>query len=215
MNIRSRDLSEEVAWNDIFSHGSRHFYKRNSIIYHQGSLGDGFYYIFNGIVKIVLSTSDGNERIVDLTGPGELIGEQAMDHKPYYSTAVANEDTVLYYYSFVDFKNLMHTYPTLLSLLIDSTIQKARILSDNVMLDSLRSDQKIALVLLKLIYKLQKNEICLTQQELAAFTGVTRITVYKIFKNWRNLGIICVENRRIVVKEPDELKQQTNIEFVY
>lgn len=199
--------SKDNRWDPYFKYGERIFLKRNAIIYHQGTAGNGFYYLHEGLIKIVTSTTKGGERILDIEGPGQVFGEQALDEKPYFSTAIAVKDSVLYSFSCERFNELIISDPELLSLFMSSTIHKIRILAEEIMLKTITSEQQIAFTLLKMSHACKNYEIYLTQQELANYTGLTRITVYKVLKKWKEDELIDVVNRMFIIKQPETLKQ--------
>ncbi|WP_158651532.1 Crp/Fnr family transcriptional regulator [Mesobacillus jeotgali] len=201
--------STTKKWDQYYEFGQRIFFKRNSIIYEQGTIGNGFYYIHKGLIKIVTAKTKGGEKILSLEGSGQLFGEQAMDQEPYFSTAIAADDCVLYYFSKEQFNEIITRDTEMLSLFMDSTIGKIRILADEILAKGLTAQQKIALTLIKICTTCNTDKIFLTQQELANYTGLTRISVYKAFKQWKEAEIIDVVNRMVIVKQPDTLKKQT------
>ncbi|MFY0544563.1 Crp/Fnr family transcriptional regulator [Brevibacillus sp. H7] len=208
-NLDYKDQTMDELWQPFMKHGERLFMKRNSIIYSQGKTGSGFYYLHKGLIKIVSIKPDGSNKILDVHGPGKLFGEQAVDQKPYFSTAIASDDSILYYFTNQRFKELIFSSPTFLNLFVDSIIQKMRILTEEIMLNVFTAEQHIAFTLLKVRQVCKNDRISLTQQELANYTGLTRITVYKILKKWRNEQVIDIQNRMIHIKQPDVLLRYT------
>lgn len=201
------DPSNEKLWEHYFKYGERIFTKGNTTIYTQGLIGDGFYFLQKGLVKIVTTNSNGMERILHIEGAGQVFGEQAFDKKPYFSSAVTVMDSVLYYFSCKRFNELIVSDHELLNLVLNAAIQKVQILADDIMLKSIPAEKQIAIMLLKIMHTSNDDRIYLTQQELSKYTGLTRITVYKTLKKWKEEGLIEVKNRMIIIKQPDKLKQ--------
>ena len=54
----------------------------------------------------------------------------------------------------------------------------------------------------------QSKEINFTQQELSLYVGLTRITVYKVLKEWTAEGIVSIKNRKIYIFKPEALKEK-------
>jgi CRP-like cAMP-binding protein len=160
-----------------------------------------------GLVKIVTVNQEGNQKILDIHGPGRLFGEQAVDELPYFSTAIAAENSVIYFFSSETFQELVQTSPDFLALFVDSVVQKMQILSEGIILKAFTSEQHIAYTLSKVSQACQCNEIFLTQQDIAKLTGLTRITVYKILKKWKEDNLIDIRNRTIVIKEQEILRK--------
>jgi CRP-like cAMP-binding protein len=91
-------------WQHVLKYGNRQYFKKKTIIYYQGTPGDGFYYVHSGLVKIVASTSAGKERMLNIVVPGQLIGVQAIDRQTHFTTAVTAKDSVLYHFPCDRFK---------------------------------------------------------------------------------------------------------------
>ena len=195
-----------LSWEDYLDYGKRLFYKESSVIFEQGDVGNGFYYIKDGLIKIVSTRSDKNERILDIAGPGLLIGEQIIDQLPYYSTAISQADSVLYYFTKKDYENLTRKNPDVITLLAHSLILKEKLLINNINATGTDSDYQIAHSLLYLMESYHSKEINLTQQDLSSYVGLTRITVYKVLKSWASEGILSIKNRKIYIIDPNALR---------
>jgi CRP-like cAMP-binding protein len=72
---------------------------------------------------------------------------------------------------------------------------------------TLSTEGQIAMILLNLFDDFKNYEIPLSQQELANCTGLTRITVYKILRQWKEEGMIEMRARAFMIKNPDLLKR--------
>jgi len=199
----------DLQWESFLHAGTRQFWKGKSIIYHQGERGDGFYYLHKGLVKIVASTLKGNERILNIVVPGQLLGVQSMDRQTHFTTAIAVKNSVLYHFSCEQFADMMTKHPDLLHLFSQTLNQKMRILLYAINLKALTAEEQIAALLLNICEDHKNHEVPLTQQDLANCTGLTRITVYKTLKQWKEDGIIEMEKRKFIIKRPDLLKRQT------
>jgi CRP-like cAMP-binding protein len=80
------------------------------------------------------------------------------------------------------------------------------ILAEQINLHTLTTEQQIATVLLNIYHDFKSYEIPLTQKDLATCTGLTRITVYKTLKKWKEKKLIDSKNKRFLIKNPDLLK---------
>lgn len=207
----TKENSASSSWESLLKFGKRQFVKRKTILYKHGQIGKGFYYIDKGLFKIVSPTTDGGDRILDVAGPHSLIGEQAGDQQPYFSTAVALEDSIVYYITFDDYRHLAKHHPDLMKLFAHSLIQKVHLLLNEINSKTLTSEHQVAYTLLKLSESCKKYEIQLTQQELADYTGLTRITIYKILKKWKEEHLIDIKNRRFLILQPEALKRLTTV----
>jgi len=73
---------------------------RGTILFQRGQPCDGFYVIVYGQIKLSFISRGGNEKVVDLLGPGQSFGEAVMFmEKPHVVAAQALADSMLLYLS--------------------------------------------------------------------------------------------------------------------
>ena len=73
-------------------------YGKDDVIFSQGELGDGFFYVEEGEVEISAQISDDDRRVFARVGPGEIFGEMAvLDDGPRSATATAGVPTKAYF----------------------------------------------------------------------------------------------------------------------
>lgn len=199
------ECSFSGQWQPYLKYGQRMYLPRKSVIFTQGESASGFYLVQKGLVKTVTVKSDGQEKILEFLGPGKVLGECGLEQAPYYSTAVTTEDSVIYFFSLQHFKDMSYSHPAFVTLLLHALNQKIRILSEENTLSALTAEQQIAYALLKMKRICKSNRLSITQQDIANFTSLTRITVYKIFKKWRESHLIDIQQRTIIIKKPAQL----------
>lgn len=82
-----------------FAHGSREFSaSKGDILFHRGDACNGFHLIVRGQVKIGFLSPQGNEKVIEILGPGQTFGEAIMFmDKPYmvFAQALADSHFVL------------------------------------------------------------------------------------------------------------------------
>ncbi|ABO68507.1 Crp/Fnr family transcriptional regulator [Geobacillus thermodenitrificans] len=197
----------DVKWESFLHYGKRQFVKSRTVIYNQGSIDDGFYYLHKGLVKIVTTTPKGRDRLLNIVVPGQLMGIQIMDGQIHFTTAIAVRNSVIYHFSREQFAKLLMEYPDILTLMIQTLNQKMQILLRTINMKAFSSEEQIAFLLLNICDEFKNHEAPLTQQDLAHCTGLTRITVYKILKKWKEEGIIEIQNRKFLIKRLDLLRK--------
>ena len=203
----TNDFIMENMQDSFLKYGKRIFKKRKTLIFNQGQAGEGVYYLHQGLVKIVTFSSNGNERILDIPKSGQFFGEQVMDHQFYFSSAYTIEDSVVYYFPLPTIQQILLRSPEVSHLLMHSMIQKIRLLAGNIMLSSFSAEQRIAAALLDIYHNNHGKSILITQQELASYIGLTRITIYKVLKEMKEDKVIDMRNRTITIKRPDLLEK--------
>lgn len=69
---------------------------RTEILFHRGDMPHGFYIVVYGQVKLSFSTARGDEKVVELAGPGQSFGEAVMfTERAHVVTTQALTDTLL------------------------------------------------------------------------------------------------------------------------
>src|SRR4051812_11469639 len=100
-------LSElpEPLLSDLFEDASWHSLGDGEALFRAGDLGNGCYRIQTGLVKIVVASQQGEERIISLLGPDDIVGELSMiDGRPRSASVVAIEDCSLSFVSQAKFE---------------------------------------------------------------------------------------------------------------
>src|SRR5262245_58487486 len=74
--------------------------KAGGVLFAAGDAGDGCYRLDKGLLKVMVTSTDGEDRIVAILGPGTVVGELAMiDRMPRSASVVALRDSVLRFVS--------------------------------------------------------------------------------------------------------------------
>ncbi|MBQ7505274.1 MAG: Crp/Fnr family transcriptional regulator [Ruminococcus sp.] len=181
-------------------------FSKGSIIYHQGDYASSFYYLKKGKVRVYMTSPDGVEHTLSTASSGEILGEAAFfDKMPRISSAnalsnievaVINEETLL---------TLTRKYPKLALELLNLQATRIRQLSSQLdAMTFLKANERIAKVLLQNTD--DNNEVSLTHEEIAGATGVTRVTVSKILREFKDKGILKTEYRKIIMFNSEKLQ---------
>ena len=68
-------------------------YPKNTVFITEGDSSDSVFVILSGRVKVFISDTEGHEMILDTQGPGEYVGEMALDGKPRSASVMTLEAT--------------------------------------------------------------------------------------------------------------------------
>jgi CRP/FNR family transcriptional regulator, dissimilatory nitrate respiration regulator len=73
---------------------------RSEILFHRGDMPRGFYIVVYGQIKLSFSTARGDEKVVELVGPGQSFGEAVMFmERPHVVTTQALTDALVLHVS--------------------------------------------------------------------------------------------------------------------
>ena len=82
--------------------------KKNEVIFREGDIGDAFYLIVTGGVRISTFVPGVGEEALTILREGEYFGEMALiDDAPRSASAIANDDTMLLHIGKDDFRKLL------------------------------------------------------------------------------------------------------------
>jgi CRP/FNR family cyclic AMP-dependent transcriptional regulator len=185
------------------------------MLFRKGDPGNQLYGILSGSLKVMVTGSDGKDVIFTLLGPGRIIGEIALlDAEARSASAVAVERTELLTLHRRELIPFLEGHPR-------AAIGLAGVLAAMVRRLSERAEDRhtmplsgrIAKRLLSLAEEHGKRpivggpvEVRLPQQDLADLVGTTRESVNKQLRIWAEAGVIETGRGRVVLKEPEALK---------
>jgi CRP-like cAMP-binding protein len=198
-------------------------YPRHGRLFYQGDPGSGLFVLASGLVKVVVTSEDGEEMVLVTLGPGEALGELSIvDGGPRSASAEALEPTVA----------LVITREVLLDLAArDNGLTEALLHTLGALLRRL-TEQASDLVFLDLPGRMAKLlaglaadhgtetpegielDANLTQTDLAGMVGASRQSVNQILQGFARRGYLQVRGRRIVIHRLDLLRRRGGLDPV-
>jgi CRP/FNR family transcriptional regulator len=190
-------------------------FKRGEMLFRKDDPGTHLYVVLEGAVKIALPGEFGQEALVSIMRTGDFFGELALfDGSPRSASATALEDTRAALLARDDFLSFLETHPGAVRVVLDALAKTIRRLSDRVEdLIFLDVPSRVAKYLLDLAQQdgNSKLELTLTQDELAAFIGASRVSVNRVLGDLERREIIEIRRRHIVIKDADKLAKEIRL----
>jgi CRP/FNR family transcriptional regulator len=197
-------------------------YKRAEVIFRKDDPGTHLYLVLEGAVKISLPGEFGQEALVAIMRPGEFFGELALfDRSPRSAGATALEDTRAALLASDDFLAFLEHHPSAVRVVLETLARTIRRLSDRVEhLTFLDVPSRVAKYLLDLAQAAKQPvaagalgtdgvlELSLTQDELAAFVGASRVSVNRVLGDLERREIVSVKRRRIAILDAERLAKE-------
>jgi len=191
-------------------------YRKGATIFLEGDPGDGFYYVQTGKVKIVKTSDDGRDHIINILGPGDLFAEVLLfNNAAYPATAIAVEDSRIGVIRNSELEKLV-MQNNLLALHLIRELSRRLLFAQGKIKNLALSDVKTrtAAVLLKLLEQqgadYSKGNIAVSldfsRQDLAALVGTTRETVTRTLSALKKDRIIDIDGHRITILGLEDLK---------
>jgi len=180
-------------------------YPKNTVFITEGDSSDSVFVILTGRVKVFISDTEGHEMILDTQGPGEYVGEMALDGKPRSASVMTLEPSTFSVAAREPIREAIRNDPDFALDMISKIIDRARLATNSVKdLALLDVYGRVARLLLNMgVEKDGKLMIPekLTQQEIAERVGASRDMVSRIFRDLTSGGYITVENRYITINK--------------
>ena len=194
---------EDPVVRELATRGQIRSFPKNTVFINEGDRGDSLFVIVTGRVKVFVSDNQGREMILDIHGPGQYVGEMALDGRPRSASVMTLEATICAMVTRDALKDAIVANPDLAMSLIEELIDRARIATDTI--------KNLALMdvygrVARLLLSLARERDCklvvperLTQQDIADRVGASRDMISRIFKDLTTGGYVTVVDRQITL----------------
>ena len=170
--------------------------------------GDVAYIVLDGTVKVQIDGPDGTPVILAILRAGEVAGEMSLvDRLGRSATVVAMEQTAVAWLTHTDFWNCLHSMPAMTFNLAGILSRRLRLANTHfVALATLDVEGRLANQLLALADAYGEATpdggfripFRLTQGDLAALVGASRVRVNQILVSWKHNDFLTVDGRHVI-----------------
>ncbi|WP_316839346.1 Crp/Fnr family transcriptional regulator [Pedobacter gandavensis] len=194
-------------------------YQKGEIIFREGVVPYGIFFIHQGKVKKYKVDPSGKEQIIYVANKGELIGYHAvLSEERYPDFAAAMEDSRISFIPKEDFLSVLNTSPIFANRLLKSLSHEYSVLANNISVFAQRSAVErlaIALIVMREKFKIETEEgkeiiINISRTDLANIAGIAKENVIRLLKEFKTEEIIETEGRKIRVKDIEKLIARSN-----
>jgi CRP/FNR family cyclic AMP-dependent transcriptional regulator len=202
-DVRIENLADPLV-RELARGGQVRSMARNTVFIDEGDKGDSLFVILSGRVKVFVADADGREMVLDIHGPGDYVGELALDGRPRAASVMAMEPTVCSVLTRDALRTAIVANPDLAMNLIGTLIERLRIATEKVRNLALMDVYgRVARLLLSLAVEQPDGRMVvperLTQQDIADRVGASRDMISRIFKDLTIGGYVTIENRTITI----------------
>lgn len=194
-----------------------HFYKKGEIIFREGGIPAGIFYVKSGMVKKYRATPKGGEQIYYLCGKGELLGYHALlGEELYPDSAATTVDSEITFIPKESFLKVLRSSTVLSNTLLKALGHEFSLFINNITNLATKSvRERLAFNLLLLDEKFRTpdqenihNEITLSRTDLANMVGTAKETLVRLLQEFTKAGLIVktatsvrIINRKGLIKE--------------
>lgn len=209
-------LSEEEE-RALSERGRKRRFDPGATIFHEAEVTDRVVVLLEGRAKVATFTEDGKEVVLGVRDPGDLLGEfSAIDGKPTSANVIAMEPVEALVVEVASFKEWLTTHPATALLLLETVLARLRDADrKRVEFSAYDTVARVSRRLFELAERFGEDtgagveiKLPMTQDELAAWTGASRVGVSQALKALRDRGWIETRRRAITVLDMEALKRR-------
>jgi len=191
-------------------------YDKHQTVFYEGKPCHGIYILCTGKVKLIQSSRLGQQHILRIVNPGELIEKNGLYNMNRHSvTCETLERSQINFVEKADFLNLIKKHKDLALKLIDALSRELELAQQKIGHSTFETArERLAEVLLELADKYgtkKESEIAidlyLTREELAELTGTSLETAVRLLSSLKRDKIIKTDGKRITLLDLSKLKQ--------
>jgi len=196
---------------------ARRRYQKGDIVFQKEEPGHALFIVERGGVRIYVPSSQGNDLVLAMLGPGDFFGDLSLlDGRPRSASAAVTMETTLLMLERSDFIALITRRPAAAMAVLEAVASRLRetdeMASDLAFLDVAGRLAKRLLDLAS-VHGVQRLsgiliDLPITQEEMANMIGVTRESVNRNLSDFRRLGLISNQGRRIIIRDGDGLRRR-------
>jgi CRP/FNR family transcriptional regulator len=184
----------------LFADASPRRLAAGEVLFTAGDPGDGCYRLEHGLLKVLVVSPGGEQRIIAILGPGAVVGELAMiDRLPRSASVVALRDSTLRFVSREAFNQAVQAHPETYEALVAILASRLRQADEALVAASfLTVKGRVARALLELAEFAGTRsgphrvvvEDKISHADLAAMAGVARENVSRVLSVWRRRNLV-------------------------
>ena len=206
------DALEEFAANEAYDANLRELaqrgdvrrYRKGTILIHEGDAGATMFIVLSGRVKVFCTDANDKEITFGIFGPGEYVGEMALDGGARSASVITQLPSVCSIISRTTLLAFIGQYPEFSLQVLSKVIRRLRLAT--------RDARNLAFIdvygrLTRCLYELATEQADgsqriverITHQEIASRVGCSREMVSRILKDLESGGYIQVLDRHLVL----------------
>jgi CRP/FNR family transcriptional regulator, cyclic AMP receptor protein len=190
------------------------------VLFREGDTAGSAIVIVSGLLKIHKRSSSGDELILSLCGPGDLLGEiTAVPDATRSADAVALQAVEGVAVAVADLRIVLAEHPRLALVLLELVLGRLR-LADQRRLEFATAESlpRVTSRLLELAERFGADgddgrlavDMPISQEELASWSAASRESTARALRTLRDLGLIETRRKRLVVLDLDGLRQHAS-----
>ncbi|MGO1048998.1 Crp/Fnr family transcriptional regulator [Crossiella sp. CA198] len=210
-----RQMTGEATWAELLGLGRPHRFPPRAELVRQGGCDDFLFAVTEGRIKVLHRDEDGEQLLMAVRGPGDLVGELARTGStPRSATVLAVDPCFAHRIGSTEFDRFVSRHG-LTGKVLDYSYGKLReSVANRTRLVHARPGARIARLLADTLdlagpRLADPRRLPFTQQELATDLGLSRSKVATVIAELRSTGVLG-RGPRLRVADPVRLRERAN-----
>lgn len=197
------------VYKDFFlSYGTERNFKKNQYLLERGSPATELWYIVKGTVRAFCTSQEGEDITLFYVNENNIIYyESLVSNSVIIQDAQAITSVRVYSLSAEKFLQIVQPSVQTLENLFSHVIDRVVLLHEYILCSHFHESNKRVAYLLYCYYKHSGSVILYTHEQIAAITGINRISVNRILNNFAKDGILSLGYRQIKILSPFKLSE--------
>lgn len=203
-------MPDQVA--DIVAGSREQQLDKGELLFQKGDAAQGFYVVIKGQIKLAFPSVHGNDKVVEILGPGQSFGEALMFmDRAYPVFAEAVTDAVLLQIPRRPINELLDRDATFARAMLAGLAKRLHSLVQDVEAYSVRSSaQRLIGYLLRHSDDVDSGpvelELPTTKSVIASRLNVTPETLSRVFHELKESGLIEIRGRHVTIRDIERLR---------
>jgi CRP/FNR family transcriptional regulator len=205
------DKREQAQFESLIKH--RPSIGKSDYLYQQGEESLSIYAVLSGSFKTIHTSLDGNERVMELYLPGNMIGLASLGDDYYLNSAIALETSSVCSFPLKQLHELCRQMPSLHKHVLHLLGAQISRLQDKHALYSYSAQGRVASFLMGISthhfqQKLSATQFCLsmTRAEIGSYLGMSLETTSRVFSRLQHQKMIAFDNRDVQILDMQALE---------
>jgi CRP-like cAMP-binding protein len=189
--------------------------KRGEYLFWEGDPADWLYVIREGKIKLVKSTSNGKEMVLEMVPPGQVCGTAVIYSPTQLSSAIAETPAAALGLGRTELQRLIYGTPAVARSIIEYLGSRLKAAHDTITsLVTSKVETRIAAVLVKLaehhgspVPEGVRINIPLTRKDIADAVGATVETTIRTLSRFQKQKLLTTQSKHILIFDLPSLKK--------
>jgi len=198
--------ASSAASKEVVSAAREKKFESEHAIFSQGDSVRQVLLLISGCVKLLQVGANGNEIILRLIGPGELIGIAESHTRTHNSTARVQQPCTALAWEISTFESLFERHTFLRRNMLDMLLHHLEDM--HVRFREISTDRvaaRLSSQIVRMMHQVGRQvngevEISISREELAQLTGTTLFTVSRLLSDWDRQGIVAARREMVSIR---------------